>query len=91
MTRILKNSCPTDVTMHISPSFLELRSVVCVNERWTWWPTWMISKVLYVSGSDTLWGNDSEKEAGGLRSTGCGGWQGDSKWFSVSDKWITFL
>lgn len=42
-------------------------------------------------GSDTLWGNDSEKEAGSLRSTGCGGWQGDSKWCSVSDKWITFL
>ena len=51
----------------------------------------MISKVLYGSGSDTLWGNDSEKEAGGLSSTGCGGWQGDSKWFSVSDKWNTFL
>jgi len=32
----------------------------------------MISKVLSGSGSDILWGNDSEKEAGGLRSTGRG-------------------
>lgn len=43
----------------------------------------MISKVLSGSGSDTLWGNDSETEIGGLRSIGCGGWQGDSKWCRV--------
>ena len=59
MTRISKNSCPTVVTMHTSPSFLGLRFVVCVKEVWTWWSTWMISKVLSGSGSDTLWGNDS--------------------------------